>query len=352
VGVIGDDLQATTTNLGDPTAPELRRLLRLPFRHVVVALTGEILEARITKGGRLLTSRTPVDEAPVDLSHDRRKRYPIPEDAPFLEALGIASGGNVKPSRRAKYRQINEFIRLLDHAPATLEGDAHRPVRVVDLGCGNAYLTFAVYHYLTAIRGLKCRVVGVDRNAGLIERNSHRARTLGWDGMRFEAGAIETFVPDTPPNIVLALHACDTATDHALAAIVQWGSNIGMVAPCCHHHLHAQLHRRAVGPSEALLLRHGVLSERLGDVITDTARATILRLLGYDVDIVEFVAPEHTPKNTLIRVSNRALPLPDALVKAYDELTKRWSVHPLLAELLRDQLVAAGLGALTVEGED
>jgi SAM-dependent methyltransferase len=337
-----DARRSTTSNVPDATAPEVRDLLRAPFRHVVVELASEVLEGRVTKKGGLVTSRTSVEERPVDLGHDRRKARPIPEDAPFLELLGISSGGRVKPSRQAKYRQINDFIRLLDSAPSFPSGGPDGTVRVVDLGCGNAYLTFAVYHHLTITRGLPCALVGVDRTAELIERNGERADGLGWGGLRFEAGDIASYQPDDPPDLVVALHACDTASDHALASYVRWGSDLAMVAPCCHHDLHTQLHSHAVAPGEAVLLRHGIIRERFGDVLTDAARAAILRVLGHDVDVVEFVSPEHTPKNVLIRAANRGLPVPADLVPAYLDLMKRWRVRPFLAELLRDQLAERG----------
>lgn len=338
--------RATTTNVADGGAPELRALFERPFRHVTVALTGETLEGRVSKKGKLLTSRSVRADAsgPIDLSHDRTKHQPIPEGAPFLELLGISKDGTVKPTRRAKYRQINEFIRLFDDATPSLEGET---VRVLDVGCGSAYLTFALTHHLVVTRGVSCEVVGVDRNDELIDRNGARARALGWDGLRFEHGDISTVDVEAAmrPDIVIALHACDTASDHALASIVRWGCSLGLVAPCCHHHLQAQLRRSDMAEAEGLLLRHGILRERLGDVLTDGLRSSILRLLGFEVDVVEFVSPEHTPKNLLIRAWNRSLPVRADQFAAYDELLARWSVEPILGELLAGELAAARASA-------
>ena len=332
--VTDDGRRSTTTNLDDATSEAIVEVLSLPFRHVTIELTGEVLEARVTKKGGLVSSRTPIPQRPVVLTHDRPKRHPISEDAPFLETLRLASGGHVKPSRQAKFRQINEFIRILEGAAAWTRLRERERVQVVDLGCGNGYLTFAVHHYLSAA-GRTCDVIGVDRDAGLIERNRQRAV----DGLRFEVGDISSFIPDDGPDIVMALHACDTATDDALAAAVRWKSDLALVAPCCHHHVQAQADRSVLEPAEGLMLRHRILKERTGDVVTDTARATLMRLAGYDVDVVEFVAPEDTPKNLLIRASRESLPVPQHLVVAYDAFTTRWAVRPYLEDLLRSEHV-------------
>lgn len=326
-----DDRHATTTNVAEPIAAAIGDLFRQPFRHVVISLTDEVLEGRVTKGGKLVTSRTATDPRPLDVRHDRQKSQPIPPDAPFLSALGIAIDGQVKPSRRAKYRQINDFIRLLDQSKAF---EATRTVRVLDVGCGNAYLTFATVHHLSYNRGIECEVVGLDRDSELIQRNLQRAESLGWTQLRFLVGDIENYQPDNPPDVVLALHACDTAADHALAAMVRWKSDTGFVAPCCHHHIQSQLRRTVPDPGDRLLLRDGILRERLGDVITDAARAAALRLVGYAVDVVQFVDPEHTPRNALIRASRGSPPGPPGLRSDYDALLRRWSIQPLLAELL------------------
>lgn len=331
-----DEQRATTTNVDAPTADAITELLRQPFRHAVVTLAGEIIEARVTKNGKLVTSRTTnLDESPLDLRHDRQKRQPIPEDAPFLDALGVSVDGRVKPTRRAKYRQINEFIRLIDQSPAL---EMQGTVRVLDVGCGNAYLTFATVYHLTHNRRVDCLVMGVDRNSELVERNVERARALGWSNLQFHVGDIETFEPDVSPDVVMALHACDTAADHALAAMVRWQAEAGFVAPCCHHHVQTQLRRSVADPGDRLLIRDGILRERLGDVITDATRAAILRLAGYEVDVVQFVDPDHTPRNTVIRASRSALPEPPGVRAAYQSLITRWSLQPLLAELLHPDM--------------
>jgi SAM-dependent methyltransferase len=341
-----DDRRSTTTNVDDGDDPLVGELLRSGFRNVVVERSAETLEGRVTKKGKLVSSRSRRAEAtPVVLAHDRTKDRLVAPDAPFLRVLGLATAdGRVKPTAMAKYRQIEEFVRLLD---ASLdERPAGETVRVVDVGCGNAYVTFAAHHHLVATRRFDARVLGVDRNAELVQRNDERARSLGgdFDGLTFAVGDIASFTPSDGerPDVVIALHACDTASDHALASFVRWGSALALVAPCCHHHLHAQLRAADVDPADRLLLRHGVLRQQLGDTLTDTARATILRLLGHDVDVVEFVAPEFTPKNTMLRVRRRDVPPAAELREAYRDLVDRWHVRPFLADLLAVELADRG----------
>ena len=329
-----DERRSTTANVGGWDAAEVADVLALPFRHVVVDRGDEVLEGRVTKKGNVVSSRTRVaDAGPLVLSHDREKSQPIAMDAPFLDVLG-----RVRPP---KFRQINEFVRLLDGGLPELRGG----VRIVDFGCGNAYLTFAAAHHLAGM-SVPFEIVGVDRNEELIDRNNERAALLGWsDALRFVVGDIESYTPEAvPPSIVVALHACDTGSDLALAAAVRWSAELALVAPCCHHQVHAQLRPSSVSSAgDALLLRHGILRERFGDLLTDSLRAAVMRLLGYDVDVVEFVDPEHTPRNVLIRAARRSLPAPEGLASAYTDALRQWSVTPLLGELLADELAAVGV---------
>jgi SAM-dependent methyltransferase len=280
-------------------------------------------------------------------AHDRRKPRLLPEDHPVLRAVGIADAdGRVKPSKQAKYRQVEEFLRSL--GPAVDEAmSAGRlrtptpedPLRVVDLGCGNAYLTFAAHAYLGEVRGLPVRLVGVDVKAQSREHNSALAAGLGIaDTVSFVQGDIATAVVPDAPDVVLALHACDTATDDALARAVEWEAPLVLAAPCCHHDVAAQLRRAPTPAPYSMLTRHGILRERFADTLTDAVRAGLLRLVGYRVDVVEFVESKHTPRNTLLRaVRTGATPSGRARAE-YDDLTRTWGVHPALAERLHDRL--------------
>src|SRR5919107_3681246 len=200
-------------------------------------------------------------------------------------------------------------------------------------GCCNAYLTFAAGRYLVGVRGLPVHLVGVDVKEQSREHNERVAAELGLDA-EFVVGTIGGAALDPAPDVVLALHACDTATDEALARAVEWDASLVLAAPCCHHDVAAQLRRPPTPAPYAMLTRHGILRERLADTLTDSLRASLMRLRGYRVDVVEFVGSEHTPRNTMLRaVRTGADPKPPAQAE-YDELTATWRVTPRLAELL------------------
>ena len=273
-----------------------------------------------------------------DREHDRRKPRLLPEDDPVLRALGISDErGKVKPSRQAKYRQVEEFLRALGAALDDAKLPTDRPVRVVDLGCGNAYLTFAAHRYLTAVRGLDIRMTGVDVKAQSFAHNTSIAEELGVD-IDFVQAPISATALEEAPDVVLALHACDTATDDALAAAVAWDAALVLAAPCCHHDVAAQLRRTPTPAPYAMLTRHGILRERFADTLTDAFRASVLRLVGYRVDVIEFVESKHTPRNTLVRATRTGAEPKPAAREELEQLIATWGVQPKLAELLRDRL--------------
>src|SRR5690606_20638898 len=261
---------------------------------------------------------------PAATGHDRAPAHLLDPGDPLFTAVGADA---------AKRRQVDAFLRALDAAlPAS---GLPRPLRVADLGCGNAYLTFGAYRWLTGVRGLDVRLVGVDVRADQRERNTALAGKLGWDAdVEFLAGTIADADLAPPPDLVLALHACDTATDEALARAVGWGARWVLAAPCCHHDLAAQLRRVPAPAAYQALTRHGILRERYAEVLTDALRAALLRRHGYQVTVTEFVASRHTPRNVLLRAT-RGGPPPTAAQRAeYDELVAAWSVTPRLAGLL------------------
>jgi SAM-dependent methyltransferase len=228
------------------------------------------------------------------------------------------------------------FLRALDpvveHARQAA-GD--EPVRVADLGCGNAYLSFAGFQWLAG-QHIPAELTGVDVKAQARMRNTQLAAELGWaDDVTFVEAAIDRVQLDREPHIVLALHACDTATDDALARAVEWTAPVILAAPCCHHDLQQQLRRTGEAPEPyGLLARHGILRERFADVLTDSLRAAILRIMGYRVEVIEFVDSAHTPRNVLIRAVRTGAPAAPATVAEYRRLTQQWGVAPALAERL------------------
>jgi len=339
-----DETQAFTSNHppGTPTRDAVDALLDEPFGSWHVETVTQTHQLRVTKKLEAVVSTAArVAEAPEQpRAHDRVKPRLLPADHPVLVALGISdAAGRVKPSRQAKYRQVEEFLRLLAQSlDAAIAADKLRkptaadPLRVVDLGCGNAYLTFAAHAYLSGC-GIPVHLTGVDTKAQSLAHGEETATSLGIDAT-FVQGGIADAVVDPAPEVVLALHACDTATDDALARAVAWQAQLVLAAPCCHHDIAAQLRRSPTPAPYSMLTRDGILRERLADTLTDALRASLLRLHGYRVDVVEFVGSEHTPRNTLLRALRTGAQPKAAAQGELEALTGTWRVTPRLAELL------------------
>jgi hypothetical protein len=352
-----DERQAHTSNHDAGSAGDaVDALLDQGFGNWHLETADEVVQVRITKKGDAQVHRSSRAE-PVTVTaatHDRVKARLFdvghPDVRAFLIAVGVADAeGRVKPSRQDKYRQVEEFVRLLDAAVddactagALAVPTAESPWRLVDLGCGHAYLTMGAYVWLARVRGLPVVVHGVDVREESRAHNAALADQLGWsEHLTFEASTIVDAADDTRAQIVLALHACDTATDDALARAVLWDSAVVLAAPCCHHDLQRQIAGRTPPPPYALVTRHGLLRERFVDVLTDSLRASLLRLVGYRVEAVEFVSDEHTARNLLLRaVRTGAAPAP-ADVADYDALIADWGVNPALAQRLSGPLEQA-----------
>lgn len=327
--------------IGTELNEKLDELLALPFKTIQVTTTNGRIRVQFSKKGKAIIhqdKQAGTIDLPV-LAHDRRKQQ-ILTDAqpiPFLQLVGIMTeDGRIRANMRRKFRQINKFLQLVDET-ADFRSQTP-PLHVVDFGCGNAYLTFAIYHYLHEMLHIPTQLTGIDIKADLMARHNDSARQLGWQDVTFMAMPIEQFRPETPPDVVLALHACDTATDDALAQGIQSGSRFIFSAPCCHHHLQAQLQERPFPLPFAPVMRHGILKERLGDMLTDAFRALILRIMGYRTDVIEFIATEHTPRNLMIRAVKMTEPGDAQFVQEYETLKQFWQVRPYLETLLADEL--------------
>jgi hypothetical protein len=328
-----DGRQVTTKNLG---ANEINfaDFLGQGFANLLVESTTESYSVRISKKDEALVTIGRV-KLERDLTHDRQKQRLLPEDNRIFALLKMHDGHKrIKPSKMDKYRQVEEFLRLLK---PTLDNEvgAQSEISIVDLGCGHAYLTFAVQEYLNSATQ-KVKVLGVDEREESKRHNDQIANSLGAD-----AQFLVSKIADTPAqevDIAIALHACDTATDDSIAWAVKNSAKVIMLAPCCHHDLQAQID--LVPEPWSLLTRHGVVSERLIDLMTDSLRAQILKLLGYRVDIVEFIGGEHTPRNIMIRAVKTGAKVDPAEVDLYQSMLADWKIAPHLAELLKSELSA------------
>ena len=305
------------------------------YANLVVDTQTESYQVRISKKDEALVSVSKVNLS-RDLSHDRQKQRMLAESNQVFKALDMSDLlGRIKPSKMDKYKQVDEFLRLISQTLDTelLKQDE---ISVVDLGCGHAYLTFAVGEFLKD-KYKKVSILGVDERDESKEHNEKVAQKL-----KVEAKFIAAKISDTPNQVVdiaIALHACDTATDDAIYWAVKNNAQVIMAAPCCMHELQTQI-KEAPEPW-ALLTKNGLVKERLVDLITDSLRAQILKLLGYRVDIVEFIGGEHTARNILIRAVKTNQSSADIDKDRYQQMLSQWQIKPYLAKLLAAELKAS-----------
>lgn len=330
--ILSEEKQNTTKNI-DVDREKILELLTSGYANVLVEFSTGSYAIRITKKGEALIheSKGTLERT---VAHDRAKERLLESTDSFLIEVGISDHkGSIKPSMQDKYRQVEEFLRILE--PALPE--KKEKVSVVDLGCGHAYLTFAAHQYLNK-KGIQAHVIGIDVREASRDRNNAIAKKLGiTDSIEFRAEEISD-TPITSADIAIALHACDTATDDAIAWGVQHNVGLLLIAPCCHHDLQVQM--QEIPEPWPMLTRHGIMRERLGDLLTDSFRTQILKLLGYRVDAIEFVGGEHTPRNLMIRATKTgAKPEPNEIAR-YKEMLAQWSVNPALAQRLEKELGA------------
>lgn len=337
-----DGMRDQTKNV-KPEDFRVEELLDEGYANIRIERDSENIDIKITKKGKLRIHReSQRADREKDFSHNRNKDRRLEINDSIFQFLGISDKeGLLIPRQSDKFHQVDDFLRIIDPLIPELGSDE---ISIVDLGCGNAYLTFAVHRYLTK-KGLAVKVTGVDSRLDSIERNSKIVKAAGIsDSVSFVASSISEF-PIKPTTLVIALHACDTATDDALAYAVRARAKAILVSPCCHHNLNQQIS----APDEPwkILLRHGITKERFADLMTDSLRAEILRLMGYRADIIEFVSLDHTARNLLIRAV-----LSDSHIKRsdfhnFDEQVKRWSINPYLQRELSSEITARRSKALS-----
>jgi SAM-dependent methyltransferase len=322
-----DERSAHTRNLADGEAvAAVEELLAAPFGNWHVVGEKGTVQVRVTKKGEALVHRSDAGAA-AHTTHDRSKKRLLAPDDPLFSEVGADAG---------KRRQVDAFLRVL--APELDAVAGRDPLHVVDLGCGHAYLSFAAQRYLSAVSAATVTLTGVDLREAARARNAALAARLGVaEVTRFVAADIAA-ADVAPGDVVLALHACDTATDEALARAVGWETPLLVAAPCCHHETAAALRAQRAPAQYASLVKHGILRERLADVLTDSLRALLLRLVGYRVDVLEFVSTEHTARNVAIRAVRTGAPADPALVDEYRAITTEWGLRPRLAALLSAEL--------------
>lgn len=263
------------------------------------------------------------------MEHNRRKRYILEEGraVPFLVDLGVMTReGKIVRNRYDKYRQINRFLELIEDVLPNLNWE--REITIIDFGCGKSYLTFAMYYYLNVLKEYPVRIIGLDLKQDVIDRCNRISRQYGYNTLRFYQGDIATYEGVEQVDMVVTLHACDTATDFALAKAVNWEAKVILSVPCCQHELNGQIQNQLLKP----VLQYGLIKERMAALYTDAIRAQMLESAGYRTQILEFIDMEHTPKNILIRAVRQGKKKDNQA--SIRELTKFLGVHPSIVKLL------------------
>lgn len=287
------------------------------------------------KGNLSVKSRisAPTEGCERKLAHNREKEYILPKDVPvpFLVDLGVQTKeGKIIAGKYDKFRQINRFLEFIRDILPALPRD--RQISVLDFGCGKSYLTFAMYYYLKIMNGLDVDIIGLDLKETVIEKCNRLKESYGYDHLHFLVGDIGQYEGKSQVDMVVTLHACDTATDYALAKAVKWNAQVILSVPCCQHELNGQISQELLKP----VLKYGLLKERISALLTDGIRASLLEEAGYDVQVLEFIDMEHTPKNILLRcVKNTHMRAKSSA--PLDEMLTFLNGEPMLQKLLKEQ---------------
>ena len=315
---------------------QLDHWLRKDYRQLQMDTTTQSIQALVSKKGKTTVKQKiarDMRSARV-LDHNRKKRYLLEEGTPipFLVDLGVMTAeGAIVRSRYDKFRQINRYLEFVEDILPELDKD--RELTLIDFGCGKSYLTFALYYYLTVKKQYRIRMIGLDLKKDVMEHCQELAEKYGYDRLTFLTGDIADYDGVELVDMVVSLHACDTATDYALEKALQWNAKVIFAVPCCHHELNRQMHSTEMNP----VLKYGLIQERMAALMTDAFRADVLELEGYQVQVLEFIDMEHTPKNILIRAVKQNTPLPfekkEKLLDSLQTCMGIWNVNPLCYRL-------------------
>lgn len=299
LGQLGFEAEKTETVAADKQSDNAAR--GQVFRQLEAESMDGRLNILVSKKGKVTIKcrkKKQAEEKRPVLAHNRAKRYILEEGVavPFLVELGVQTPeGKIVRARYDKFRQINRYLEFVEDILPSLEKDGD--VHVIDFGCGKSYLTFALYYYLHEVKKMQVSITGLDLKEEVIDNCNHLAEKYGYDKLRFLKGDISTFEDCNSVDMVVTLHACDTATDYAIQKAIEWNAKVIFTVPCCQHEVNKQLQSELLAP----VLKYGLLKERIAALLTDGIRAELLVQAGYDTQVLEFIDMEHTPKNILIR---------------------------------------------------
>ncbi len=313
--------------------PKICQWLCEDYKQMQLESTQWRYSAMVSKKGQTTIKRKRQEEQKnsPDLSHNRKKKYILEEGIPipFLEDLGVMTAdGEIVKSRYDKFRQINRFLEFMEDILPQLKPEGE--LTVIDFGCGKSYLTFAIYYYLHELKKRDVKIIGLDLKEDVIQLCNDLARKYGYEKLKFFVGDIASYEKKGKVDLVVTLHACDTATDYAIAKAVSWNAKAILSVPCCQHELNGQIQCQTLEP----ILKYGLIKERIAALVTDALRADCLETAGYHVQILEFIDMEHTPKNILIRAVKTGKKTDS---QKRNQCMEFLGVHPLLVKLLEEK---------------
>jgi len=308
---------------------EMCQFIETYFKQAVINTVEHDYQILVSKKGVPKILKKPATRKFEELSHNKKKNYILNEGekTPFLIELGIMTAqGKIVNAKYDKFKQINRYLELVSDCIPYL--DKNKTIRIIDFGCGKAYLTFALYDYLVLKMGYNVEIVGLDLKENVIKFCSDLAQKLNYDDLRFEQGDIKGFQEFEDVDMVISLHACNTATDEALAKAVNWGAKVILAVPCCQHELLKKIKNEKMIP----MMKYGILKEKLATLITDSLRANVLEIMGYRTQVIEFIDMEHTPKNVMIRAFFEDISNTAKVIKQYNDFKSEWQISPYIEE--------------------
>ena len=316
-------------NLSDSEINDkLNELIEVYFNNAEIETDDYIYGYRITNKGKLLTNKRKNNQSFVVLEHNKKKQYLLEEGKAVLPLvdLGVMTPeGKVVKSHYDKYKQINRFLEIIDDSIGS-----ETTLKIIDFGCGKSYLTFILYHYLTEIKHINCEIIGLDLKEDVVDNCNKIAEKYGYSNLKFLKGDISKYSSDDNVDMIVTLHACDTATDYALYYAIQMKCRYIFSVPCCQHEINKQLK----DSSFQIFTQYGILKERFSSLITDAIRANILQYCGYKTNVMEFIDIENSPKNLLLRATLTDKLPNEKIKKELDETMEKLNVNQTLYDLV------------------
>jgi len=320
----------------EETKTEMSQLLETYFKQAVINTVDHDYQILVSKKGVAKILKKAATRKFEEPTHNKKKKYILNEGepTPFLIELGIMTAqGKIVNTKYDKFKQINRYLELVSDCIPYL--DKNTTIRIIDFGCGKAYLTFALYDYLVLKMGYNVEIVGLDLKENVISFCSDLAQKLKFDDLKFEQGDIKGFNQFKNVDMVISLHACNTATDEALAKAVNWGAKVILAVPCCQHEFLKKIKNEKMIP----MMKYGIIKEKLATLLTDSVRANVLEIMGYRTQVIEFIDMEHTPKNVMIRAFFENNIKVNKIIQQYKEFKNEWQITPYIEEAFGNCLI-------------